>query len=74
MGLRLRSNGAIAVGTGGLDLPDDVNTMIAAETLFKYVTGTFVPDVEAAFKDVEADLYPAPAPVPALSLSDVIPD
>jgi hypothetical protein len=68
------ADGAIAVGTKGLDLPDDIGCVVAAETLFKYVTGTFIPAVDAAFTDVESDLYPAAAPAPTPASTPAIVD
>ena len=60
------ADGAIAVAAKGIDLPDDIATVAAAQTLYKYVTDVFLPAVEKAYKDVAADvadLVPATRPV-----------
>jgi hypothetical protein len=62
----LTADGAVAVAAKGIDVSDDVATVAAAQTLFKYVTETFLPAIEEAFKDVKADLA-APAAAAAVS-------
>jgi hypothetical protein len=67
------ADGAIAVAAKGIDLPDDVATVAAAQTLYQYVTNTFLPAVEKAYKDVAADVELTPAtPVTPAPASEVI--
>jgi hypothetical protein len=70
------ADGAIAVAAKGIDLPDDIQTAAAAQTLFSYVVKTFIPAVSAAYKDLSADVKaPAPAdppPTPATVAADAV--
>lgn len=84
---QLTAEGAIAVTAKGIDLPDDVATLVAAKSLFTYVTLTFLPAVEGAYKDLAPEIKgldqpapapdaapaPAPAVVPAPGLHTVTP-
>jgi len=49
-----------AIAAEGLDVPDDVLTAQAAQTLFEYVKETFLPAIESAYKD-EASILEAGA-------------
>jgi hypothetical protein len=45
-----------AASAGGLNLTDDVAEIVAAKALFEYVKSTFLPDVEAVYKDLAVDI------------------
>jgi hypothetical protein len=55
------ADSALAIGVGGLNVAEDVADLAAAQTLFAYVKNTFIPAIEAAYKDVKADIPAAPA-------------
>jgi hypothetical protein len=58
----LTKDGAVAVAAHGIDIPDDLAEVAAAQALWAYVKGTFLPAIEAAYKDVEAAVkVPSPA-------------
>lgn len=45
-----------AASAYGLNMTDDVAEIIAAKALFEYVKSTFLPDVEAVYKDLAVDI------------------
>ena len=49
-------DGALAVAGKGLNLPEDLATVSDAEALFAYTQQTFLPAIEAAFKDIKKDI------------------
>jgi hypothetical protein len=57
------ADGAIAISARGLDLPEDVEEVTAAQTLFADVKNTFLSAVEKAYKDLDSDVTETPAPV-----------
>ena len=66
---QVAEDSALAIAARGLDVPDDIQTVTDAKELWTYVTGTFLPAVEAACKDLELDVTtadPAP-PVPVVA-------
>lgn len=65
----LTEDGAVAVAAKGIDVPDDLATVAAAQTLFAYVTQTFLPAIEAAYKDVETA---AKVPTPEEAVAAVV--
>jgi hypothetical protein len=69
----LTKDGAVAVAADGIDVPDDVATVAAAQTLYAYVTQTFLPAIEAAYKDVEGDVkVPTPAEAVAAAVGSAV--
>lgn len=50
------ADAAAATVAKGLDIPEDIQTVQAAETLFRYVTSTFLPAIETAYTDLKADV------------------
>ncbi|MGA9071856.1 MAG: hypothetical protein WB424_16455 [Terracidiphilus sp.] len=54
-----------AAAAKGLDVPDDILTIEAAQTLYTYVQTKFLPAVESAYKDEAAALQSADIPAPA---------
>jgi hypothetical protein len=43
------------VATKGIDIPEDLQTVTDVKAFFAYFSGTFLPAVEAAYKDIDAD-------------------
>lgn len=43
------------VATKGINIPEDLQTVTDVRAFFTYFTGSFLPAVEAAYKDIEAD-------------------
>lgn len=63
----ITEDSALAIAAKGLDVADDMQTVSDAKALWAYVTGAFIPTLEAAYKDESAALnIPSPAtPSPA---------
>jgi hypothetical protein len=57
----LDKDGASALAAKGINIPEDMATLADAKALWQYVTDTFLPAVEAAYKDFDADLQTANA-------------
>jgi hypothetical protein len=57
------ADGAIAISADGINLPDDLAEVAAAQTLFAYVKNVFLPAVEKAYKDLDSAVTETPAPV-----------
>jgi hypothetical protein len=55
----LDKDGATSLADKGIDIPEDIATVADAKALWAYVTGTFLPAVESAYKDFDADLQVA---------------
>lgn len=68
----LVKDGSIAIAADGLNVPDDVATVAAAQTLFAYVTGTFLPTLESAYKDEKSDVETAASSDVEAAASSVI--
>lgn len=58
----LTADGAIAISARGVDLPDDLATLAAAQVLWGYVTKTFIPEIEAAYRAIASIVDPASQP------------
>jgi hypothetical protein len=55
-GSKVIADGAIAVAAKGVNLPEDIATVVDAESFVQYFAHTFVPAVSACIKEVEADI------------------
>lgn len=49
--ITVESDAASAIKDGGLNLDEDAISLDAAKALYAYVTGTFLPAIEAAYND-----------------------
>ncbi len=43
------------VAAKGINIPEDLQTVADVKAFFVYFTGSFLPAVEAAYKDIDAD-------------------
>lgn len=50
------ADGGADIAEKGLNLVDDLKTVADVQAFFKYFTGTFLPVVETAYKDLQADV------------------
>ncbi len=56
------ADGGADVASKGLNLVSDVKTIADAQAFFKYFAGSFLPLVEAAYKELQANVStPAPS-------------
>jgi hypothetical protein len=72
------ADGAIVVSSKGVDLVADAAALVAAKQLFSYVLNTFLPAVQAVYKDLAPDVQAletpaAPAPAPAAAVAGPVP-
>lgn len=51
------ADGGADVASKGLDLNSDLKTVADVQSFFRYFADTFLPIVEAAYKDLEADVH-----------------
>lgn len=49
--ITVESDAASAIKDGGVNLDEDAISLTAAKALYAYVTGTFLPTIEAAYND-----------------------
>lgn len=52
----ITADGALVIEGKGIDVTADLAELAAMKALWTYVTGTFIPAVDAIYADVEADL------------------
>lgn len=72
------ADGVVVISAKGLDLTADLAEIAAAKALFGYVVNTFLPEVEAVYKDMKPEIDGLTAsvdsaPQPGPGLHNVVP-